>query len=144
MKASNSIITKSFHLHRPTTFKFHHFHQTQLPNFHNDKKIRFFRVCCKIQVPQNKSNKPISQKIVISDKAPSLNEQEEDKVGGEIPPPPKKPNSSVNKLVKRVSQKVLTALSNLPLAIGEMFAIAGLMAIGITHFSLLFMQFLAY
>ncbi|XP_048492804.1 cytochrome c biogenesis protein CCS1, chloroplastic isoform X2 [Beta vulgaris subsp. vulgaris] len=130
MKASNSIITKSFHLHRPTTFKFHHFHQTQLPNFHNDKKIRFFRVCCKIQVPQNKSNKPISQKIVISDKAPSLNEQEEDKEGGEIPPPPKKPNSSVNKLVKRVPQKVLTALSNLPLAIGEMFAIAGLMAIG--------------
>ncbi|KNA10608.1 hypothetical protein SOVF_142780 [Spinacia oleracea] len=92
----------------------------------------FFRVCCKIKVPQDNSKKPISQKIVISEGAPSLKEGEKEKESGrrEVSPPPKKPTSAVNRLLKRTSQKVLGVLSNLPLAIGEMFAIAGLMAIG--------------
>lgn len=34
-------------------------------------------------------------------------------------------------LVKRLPRKVLAVLSNLPLAIGEMFAVAALMALGI-------------
>ncbi|KAL2927925.1 Cytochrome c biogenesis protein CCS1 chloroplastic [Bienertia sinuspersici] len=132
MKASTSILTKSLHFHRPTILKFHHFHlfsKPQLPNLRNEEKIKFFRVCCKIKVPQDKSNKPISQKIVMSEGAPSLNEEKDENVG-EVSPPPKKPNSSMDKFLKRIPQKVLSALSNLPLAIGEMFAIAGLMAIG--------------
>ncbi|KAL2927498.1 Cytochrome c biogenesis protein CCS1 chloroplastic [Bienertia sinuspersici] len=93
------------------------------------KRLSFFRVCCKIKVPQDKSNKPISQKIVMSEGAPSLNEEKDENVG-EVSPPPKKPNSSMDKFLKRIPQKILSAFSNLPLAIGEMFAIAGLMAIG--------------
>uniref|UniRef100_A0A803LP21 ResB-like domain-containing protein n=1 Tax=Chenopodium quinoa TaxID=63459 RepID=A0A803LP21_CHEQI len=67
-----------------------------------------FRVCCKINVPQDKSNKPISQKIVISEGAPSLKENSDG--SGEVPPPPlppKKPTSSVNRLLKRIPQRVL-------------------------------------
>ncbi|XP_021731634.1 cytochrome c biogenesis protein CCS1, chloroplastic-like isoform X1 [Chenopodium quinoa] len=130
MKSSSSLLTKSIHLYRPNnSFKFHHFNQPHFPNLQNDRKNMFFRVCCKINVPQDKSNKPISQKIVISEGAPSLKENEDG--SGEVPPPPpKKPTSSVNRLLKRIPQRVLGVLSNLPLAIGEMFAIAGLMAIG--------------
>lgn len=39
--------------------------------------------------------------------------------------------SGVMGLVKRLPRRVLSVLSYLPLAIGEMFAIAGLMALGI-------------
>ncbi|XP_021738564.1 cytochrome c biogenesis protein CCS1, chloroplastic-like [Chenopodium quinoa] len=132
MKSSSSILTKSIHLYRPNnSFKFHHFNQPHFPNLQNDRKFMTFRVCCKINVPQDKSNKPISQKIVISEGAPSLKENSDG--SGEVPPPPlppKKPTSSVNRLLKRIPQRVLGVLSNLSLAIGEMFAIAGLMAIG--------------
>ena len=138
MKASNSIFTKSLHLHQPTNFKFlhfHHFHKTYIPNLQNPNKITFFRVCCKIKVPQDK-NKPVSQKNVLFDGAPSLKEdKKEGDNGGEGSPQPKKPTSSMNKFLKRLPQKGLAFLSNLPLAIGEMFAIAGLMALGTSLFS---------
>ncbi|CAO2815093.1 unnamed protein product [Amaranthus hypochondriacus] len=134
MKASNSIIAKSLHLHQPTNFKFLHFHnshKTYIPNLQNPNKITFFRVCCKIKVPQDKNNKPVSQKIVLSDAAPSLKEdKKEGDNDGEGSPQPKKPTSSLNKFLMRLPQKGLAFLSNLPLAIGEMFAIAGLMALG--------------
>lgn len=41
-------------------------------------------------------------------------------------------------LVKRFPRRVLTILSNLPLAIGEMFTVAALMALGTLCCSLLF------
>ncbi|KAH9610579.1 hypothetical protein KSS87_014695 [Heliosperma pusillum] len=129
MKTLTSLYTKSLHINQPNTLKLHHFHvlhQTQLPNWPNNRKFVSFKVCCKIKVPQD--NKPISNKIVVSKEAPLLNEDEKDKIVDEVP---KKPvNSEINKFVKRIPQKVLSVLSNLPLAIGEMFAIASLMAIG--------------
>ncbi|XP_026456156.1 cytochrome c biogenesis protein CCS1, chloroplastic-like [Papaver somniferum] len=75
-----------------------------------------------------KNNKPISKKIILSEGAPSISEEEN--VNGN-----KQVNSSlvgnpVFKYFKRVPRKVLSILSNLPLAIGEMFTIAALMALG--------------
>ncbi|KAI3861757.1 hypothetical protein MKX03_019550 [Papaver bracteatum] len=74
------------------------------------------------------NNKPISKKIILSEGAPSISEEEN--VNGN-----KQVNSSsvgnpVFKYFKRVPRKVLSILSNLPLAIGEMFTIAALMALG--------------
>lgn len=46
------------------------------------------------------------------------------------PPPPPKKNKGGFVLVKRLSKKILSILSNLPFAIAEMFAVAVLMALG--------------
>ncbi|PWA90046.1 cytochrome c biogenesis protein family [Artemisia annua] len=65
-------------------------------------------------------------KVVVPGSAPSLSEQD----NGPTPPPPPKLPPKKNTFVKRFSKKVLSALANLPLALGEMFTIAGLMALG--------------
>lgn len=140
MKASTSILTKSLPLHRPTSFKFHQIHLPRLsplPSLRIDKGTSTssfnFRVCCKVKAPKdNKSEKPISKKIVAKEGAPSLKEDAEEREGSDegISSQPKNPSSKVGGFMKRIPRRVLSVLSNLPLAIGEMFAIAGLMAIG--------------
>ncbi|KAK2665258.1 hypothetical protein Ddye_003832 [Dipteronia dyeriana] len=88
-------------------------------------------ISCKLRTSQqdvkNKSQN-VSKKIALSDSSPPPLKNEES-------PKPKVESSSSSKgsvvgFMKRLSRKVLSVLSNLPLAIGEMFFIAALMAIG--------------
>ncbi|KAI3957520.1 hypothetical protein MKX01_001879 [Papaver californicum] len=101
-------------------------------NFHSHfyNRNKPFRIVSEINKTSKelKNNKPISKKIILSEGAPSISEEEN--VNGN-----KQVNSSsvrnpVFKYLKRVPRKVLSILSNLPLAIGEMFTIAALMALG--------------
>ncbi|KAK9287016.1 hypothetical protein L1049_015424 [Liquidambar formosana] len=77
-------------------------------------------------------SKNLSKKIVLSEKAPVLSE--EGGGGGANEEVPAKARSvgggGLGLLLKRVPRKVLAVLANLPLALGEMFTIAGLMALG--------------
>ncbi|MCL7048202.1 hypothetical protein MKW94_028171 [Papaver nudicaule] len=102
-------------------------------NFHSHiyNRNKSFRIVSEIKKTSKelKNNKPISKKIILSEGAPSISEEENVKESKTV-------NSSsvvgnpVFKYFKRVPRKVLSILSNLPLAIGEMFAIAALMALG--------------
>ncbi|CAM8997568.1 unnamed protein product [Rhodiola kirilowii] len=76
--------------------------------------------CCKLKSPQEQGNS-LSKKIVLFDKSPPLSEEEEKK---------KPPANAALVTLKRIPKRVLSVLSNLPLAIGEMFTIAALMALG--------------
>lgn len=81
-------------------------------------------ITCKVKTPQGRKNdgKDISQKIVFSDSAPELSNEE-------VKAKPKSGGGGWG-LIRKLPRKVLAVLSNLPLAIGEMFTIAGLMALG--------------
>ncbi|GAB2230815.1 hypothetical protein Droror1_Dr00015109 [Drosera rotundifolia] len=100
--------------------------------------LHFRAITCKLKISRRQreveGNKPssISKNILISDQqtpAPPLVED------GATPESEEAPSSrSVNEwpvvgLLKRLPRRVLTLLSNLPLAIGEMFFIAALMAL---------------
>ncbi|KAI3985909.1 hypothetical protein MKX01_038991 [Papaver californicum] len=106
------------------------FKSTCRTNFHSDFYNRNKRIVSEIKKTSKelKNNKPISKKILLSEGAPLISEEEN--VNGN-----KQVNSSsvrnpVFNYFKRVPSKVLSILSNLPLAIGEMFTIAALMALG--------------
>ncbi|KAL8096993.1 cytochrome c biogenesis protein CCS1, chloroplastic [Apium graveolens] len=97
------------------------------------KNINFLtlKVSCKLTKASKESVKTKNLIKGPDDKAPLLSEKSsvssesddfERKVG--------KKKTSGEMVVKRYSKKVLSVLSNLSLAIGEMFTIAGLMAIG--------------
>lgn len=91
-------------------------------------------VTCKAKTSQDKKQKNASNKIVLSEAAPPLAEDSDD--SGNPEAEVKSGNGSgLTKLVKRLPKRILEALSNLPLAIGEMFTIAALMALGMTHFA---------
>lgn len=66
--------------------------------------------------------KNISKKIVLSDSAPELSNEE-------IKAKPKGGGKAWG-FFKKFPKRVLAILSNLPLAIAEMFTVAGLMALG--------------
>ncbi|XVF01429.1 hypothetical protein REPUB_Repub04eG0088400 [Reevesia pubescens] len=82
-------------------------------------------ITCKVKTSQSRKTdgKNISKKILLSDSAPELSNEEVNKA---------KPKSGAGAwgLAKKLSKRVLAVLSNLPLAIGEMFTVAGLMALG--------------
>lgn len=84
----------------------------------------------------NNNNKSLSAKIVISEKAPLLSEPAQETTNNaEAPDKPRRTTAAGGfGFLKRLPRKLLSILSNLPLAIGEMFAIAGLMALGIYIF----------
>lgn len=95
-----------------------------------------FSISCKLRTSQDarKKNEDVSKKIVFLDAQPTHLKKEE--ALGKI-----ERKRGVFGLVKRLPRKVLAGLSNLPLAIGEMFSIAALMALGISpcsYFILLF------
>lgn len=72
----------------------------------------------------------MSKKIVLSEEAPPLCEEGGGGAGnGEVPEKSGSGGRAMG-LVKRFPRRVLAILSNLPLAIGEMSAVAGLMALG--------------
>ncbi|KAL8160586.1 hypothetical protein V2J09_002123 [Rumex salicifolius] len=102
----------------------------QLTNLSNGRRnLQSLTITCNIKVPQQESTKkekPISEKIFVTDAAPPLED------GGEeaLPPPPTKVSGTPVVWLKKVPKKVLSILSNLPLAIGEMATIAALMALG--------------
>lgn len=91
-----------------------------------------FSVTCKVKASQDKKPKNVSNKIVLSEAAPPLAEETDNNNGNNTEAEVKSGNGSglMMKLVKRLPKRILGALSNLPLAIGEMFTIAALMALG--------------
>ncbi|KAF3435625.1 hypothetical protein FNV43_RR22716 [Rhamnella rubrinervis] len=88
---------------------------------------------CRLNTPQGnkRNNGNITKKIILTEEVPpplaegsgGANESEE--AAGKS-----RKSNGVMGLVKRFPRKVLSVLSNLPLAIGEMFAVAALMALG--------------
>ncbi|XP_042506890.1 cytochrome c biogenesis protein CCS1, chloroplastic [Macadamia integrifolia] len=88
------------------------------------------RIGCKLKISRDgKNKKPISKKIILSEGAPTLSED----VSGNEKIPAKYRNSGTIPMMgflRRLPRRLLTVLSNLPLAIGEMFIIAALMALG--------------
>ncbi|KAB2603046.1 cytochrome c biogenesis protein CCS1 [Pyrus ussuriensis x Pyrus communis] len=91
---------------------------------------------CGLKTPQdskkskNESNNITKQIILSEGGPPPLVEKSGDAAGGEEAPVKSGGGTGVMGLVKRLPRRVLSVLSYLPLAIGEMFAIAGLMALG--------------
>ena len=75
---------------------------------------------------------------MLSDAAPPLAEEGGEGNGNGKVPAKSRSGGGVMGLVKRFPRRVLTILSNLPLAIGEMFTVAALMALGMLCCSLLF------
>jgi len=74
-------------------------------------------------------DKNASGKILLSNSAPPVL-SEESGGGGNGEKVPVKTGTGALGFLKRLPRKVLAVLSNLPLAIGEMFSIAVLMALG--------------
>ncbi|GAB4853933.1 copper chaperone [Ancistrocladus abbreviatus] len=139
MKASIStstpktLVVKSLLIHR-ALFKSHSLQflgHCRLHDLCNERRLSF-SISCKLKVAQekhNENNKPISKKIVISEAAPSVVEDDGSEArNGKVPPP--EATMRMAGLLKRLPRRVLAILANLPLAIGEMFTIAGLMALG--------------
>ncbi|KAJ6692631.1 CYTOCHROME C BIOGENESIS PROTEIN CCS1 CHLOROPLASTIC [Salix purpurea] len=87
--------------------------------------------CGKLKTSKEIKNKDkkASGKIILSDSAPPV-VSEESGGGGNGEKVPVKTGTGALGFLKRLPRKVLAVLSNLPLAIGEMFAIAVLMALG--------------
>ncbi|KAG2703497.1 hypothetical protein I3760_06G140500 [Carya illinoinensis] len=91
-----------------------------------------FTFTCKLKTPQDITNndKSISKKIVLSEVAPPLGEEGGKGTGNGKAPVKSGRGGGVMGLVKKFPRKILAILSNLPLAIGEMSTVAGLMALG--------------
>ncbi|XP_024974386.1 cytochrome c biogenesis protein CCS1, chloroplastic [Cynara cardunculus var. scolymus] len=103
--------------------------QIYLPNYPNSRITSHRRlhppISCKLtsQSPKDKTQ----NKVVVPDAAPSLSEENGN-------PPPAAVDSRRKKtggvFLKRLTKRVLAFLANLPLALAEMFTVAGLMALG--------------
>ncbi|XP_028765837.1 cytochrome c biogenesis protein CCS1, chloroplastic [Neltuma alba] len=92
-------------------------------------------ITCTLKKPRDLKNKAksVSKKIVLSEEVPPpLREDGDGLPGGGNGPPPESSGSKggVSGMGRLLMKRVLKVLSNLPLAIGEMFAIAALMALG--------------
>lgn len=89
---------------------------------------------CRLKIPQdNKKNN--TKKIILSEGSPPpLVEEDGEATENEEVKANSGNRSGVMRLIKRLPRKILSVLSNLPLAIGEMFAVAALMAIGMLVF----------
>ncbi|XP_077224542.1 cytochrome c biogenesis protein family isoform X2 [Tasmannia lanceolata] len=108
-----------------STFKsFHPFFKKHLYT-PNSKRNLLLKIGSELKTSQHNKNKPLPKKIILSDRAPSLSENEKSQ-----PNSPKPDKIPLMGLFKKVPRRILSVLSNLPLAIGEMFSIAALMALG--------------
>ncbi|KAK7404455.1 hypothetical protein VNO78_05360 [Psophocarpus tetragonolobus] len=114
--SSNPCLPKTHFLKVPTFHPFLRFHTNGAKRPHTLS----FTISCKMK---NKG-KSVSQKIVLSEASPPPLTEDDD-----VPEIIKKKGGPfwVAKILRR---KTLQILSNLPLAIGEMFAVASLMALG--------------
>ncbi|MED6193310.1 copper chaperone [Stylosanthes scabra] len=121
-------IFNPFFKFKPLPHNTHHARIAQVPSFAINSKLK------SSQDINNKGKKSVSQKIVLSEtSSPPLADGKVDINGGsgsENVPVSSKKKGGVSGLAKKLSKKVLQILSNLNLAIGEMFTIAALMALG--------------
>lgn len=99
---------------------------------YNNKNFNFFtlKVTCKLTKTSKDSVKTKNLIVGPADKAPLLSEKGSASSESDSQTKPGKKKTTGEMLLRRYSKKVLSVLSNLSLAIGEMFTIAGLMAIG--------------
>ncbi|KAL9370901.1 hypothetical protein Peur_036041 [Populus x canadensis] len=100
----------------------------------NNKRSRLsvtIVTCSKLKTSKEikDKDKNASGKILLSNSAPPVLSEESDG-GGNGEKVPVKTGTGALGFLKRLPRKVLAVLSNLPLAIGEMFSIAVLMALG--------------
>nr|AKF43171.1 cytochrome c biogenesis protein [Hypseocharis bilobata] len=99
------------------------------------KRALRFTIACKLKTSQDggikNKDKNVSKKIMLSEVSPPplVEEGGGDAGNGEASGRPSRGGGVVG-LVKRFPRRVVTVLSNLGLAIGEMSVIAGLMALG--------------
>ena len=116
-------------------------HRLLLPSPRLPARFVRFRVSCDVPrqgsdggggpkrgVIPDGSGKGKKKQLVFFDAAPPVAQQsggEEGKADAEA-----KKDGAALRLLRRTTRRTLSVLSNLPLAIGEMFAIAGLMALG--------------
>lgn len=114
-------------------FKFNRTHYTH----HNTLS---FTINCNLK-NKGKNNSLLSQKIVLSESSPPPLTQDNDDINNGNVPASSKNQKGPYGVVKKLSKKVLQILSNLPLAIGEMFIIAFLMGLGMC---LIFSSFLYF
>jgi cytochrome c biogenesis protein len=80
----------------------------------------------------------LSQKIVLSETSPPPLTQDNDEINGGNVSVSSKNKKGLYGVVNKLTKKVLQILSNLPLAIGEMFIIAFLMGLGMCSSFLVF------
>lgn len=103
------------------------------------RSLSFSICCCKLRTTQDKiqSKDSGNNNIVVSNEPAAPPLLEEDEIAGKSGSPAQSDAaaSGIVKLLKRLPRRVLAVLSNLRLALGEMFAIAGLMALGMLFFS---------
>ncbi|KAE9616530.1 putative cytochrome c biogenesis protein Ccs1/CcsB [Lupinus albus] len=142
LNSSNPCLSNTHFLKVPIFdpfFKFKTFSfNTHIPS--NGHHALSFRINSKLKssqdIQKNKGNNGVSQKIILSEVSPPpLTEVDGDINGGtgnenENVPLKSKNKGSVSGLARMLSKRTLQILSNLPLAIGEMFTIAALMALG--------------
>ncbi|KAM3287626.1 cytochrome c biogeneis protein CCS1, chloroplastic [Capsicum chacoense] len=105
-------------------------HNSRILGFYSNKGRTFsYTVTCKLNTVKGK--KPSKGKTVLGSDgaAPPVVEVEERSVGRKVEEPPKSSGVGFG-IFKKLPRKVLGVLSNLPLAIAEMFAVAALMALG--------------
>ncbi|GMN37461.1 hypothetical protein TIFTF001_006829 [Ficus carica] len=135
MASLNHTITSKPSVHKALFLKASLFHyNNSKPTFisHSKRSSPFFTTTCKLKSPQDskKNQTNLTNKILLSEVAPPppplAEEGGNEKVGGKAG---SNGSGGVMGLVKRLPRKVLAVLSNLPLAIGEMFAVAALMAL---------------
>ncbi|KAJ6310625.1 hypothetical protein OIU76_015364 [Salix suchowensis] len=108
-------------------------HTLYTTNNNNRSRLSVTIITCgKLKTSKEIKNKDkkASGKIILSDSAPPVVSEESGGGGGNGEKVPVKTGTGALGLLKRLPRKVLAVLSNLPLAIGEMFAIAVLMALG--------------
>ncbi|CAH1418096.1 unnamed protein product [Lactuca virosa] len=111
-----------------------HTHLLKFPNSRTcsriiNRRCLYSTISCKLTSQPSKDT--TKNKVVIPGAAPSLSEENEN--GAAPPPPPaadSRPKKTGGLVLKRLTKRVLSFLANLPLALGEMFAVAALMALG--------------
>lgn len=134
----NPSLSKTILLKTPFLYSAFRHHQITPCGSFCSRSLSFSVTCSKVKPSQDKKQKNVSNKIVLSEAAPPLAEQSDNSGNNTEPEVNNGNGSGLMKLVKRLPKRVLGVLSNLPLAIGEMFTIAALMALGIIHHFLWF------
>ncbi|KAD3338487.1 hypothetical protein R6Q59_026746 [Mikania micrantha] len=107
-----------------------HTHILKFPNYPicsriSHRRCLFSPISCKLS--SQPSNDTAKNKVVVPGAAPSLSEEIEAPAVEDIR---RTKTGAGGGFIQRLTKRVLAFLSNLPLAIGEMFTVAGLMALG--------------
>lgn len=123
MNYSNQCLPKTHFLKLPTFHPFFKFNPSPYTNYASIRAHTLsFTINCNLKKVGKKDL--LSQKIVLSEASPPPLTQDNDV------PSKSKEKKGTDGLVKKLSKRVLQILSNLFLAIGEMFTIAFLMGLG--------------